>query len=317
MRPDEFVGAGGGAATPNVVTFKFNHVDPPAALYIQRDDVLLFEGTTSLAGDTITIATRILEPFAQTPGQPSDAAARKVAGLPTVGPGYIQTSLDVLQLPTTGSTFFLTKQLLEGYLLSVTVISSSATWIGQTFCRVRLNRGLIPALPGNAFSTLVSGYVNRFQPIGWPGGQYLRAVDGPGFLQTYAPGNPAAGADIAFSSTAAGRARLQTFTATLTTSAVAGNRFPSFALAFSSVPGVQFQVQDTVAVPASTTITYSIAPGGTNVRGGGAPIFATLPVPSPFIGRSGVTVTSSTQGILAGDQWSAIRATLEEWLEIF
>ena len=151
----------------------------------------------------------------------------------------------------------------------------------------------------------------------WPNGTVKTSGDGPGFIHVYTPGNPALGADIVFAGSVVGRARVQTFMAKLVTSAAAGNRFPQFIFAESSSGATLYQVQDPQAVPASTTITYSLAPGGTNVRGGGAPIFETLPVPAPLYCKGAANISTLTQGIQAGDQWSAIAVSLEEWMEQF
>jgi len=304
-------------AIPNIVSFLFEKVAPPAGAYIQRDDVVLFQAVSQTPGETVTLLMRMLLPFAQAPGQPDKPPPSGISGGNIVGPGYVQTIALTLQLPAALTNVFKTIVLTEGYLLSAAVVCSVAPRIGLTYARAQLNRGSATSVPGNPFMTLLGGYVTLLQPIGWPAGVYIRNADGPGLLQGYAVANPAAGADFVFSTAAVGRARLAGAVATLTTSAAAGNRVPSFRLTETTIGTNQYQVQDTVAVPASTTVTYSLAPNGTIVRGAGAPIFVTLPIPEPFMATAAVNVQSSTQGLLAGDQWSAINIYTEEWLEIF
>src|SRR5258708_17278299 len=313
LQPGEFKSG----SSPAVVSFGFDKVEPPSAVYIQRDDVVTVVANSQIAGETITLNLRLLLPYAKATGQPDTQPASGVAGGPIVGPGYIQTVSITLSIPTALIQASRLITLTEGYLLSVAAFCSQATVTGQTYVRVMLNRGTFQVLPGNPYTTLLGGYVTLLAPVAWPTGPFIRTVDGPGFLAAYAVGNPGAGLDFNFTTAAAGRARLAGVVATLTTSAAAGNRFPSFQL-FESTPNtLQYQVQDTAAVPASTVVTYSLAPGGTNVRGAGAPIIVTLPVPSPFMARAALNVRSSTQGLVAGDQWSAINVYTEEWLDVF
>lgn len=303
-------------AIPNLVQFRFQKVDPPSALYIQRDDVLVFEGASQSANDVVTITARLLLPFAQAPGQPDAPPAAGVAGGPIVGPGYVTVIQRQLALTASLTLFSLPIPLTEGYLLSAAANSANAAERGQTFVRAWVNRAAVVLISPSAPFYLFSDYVTQSQQASWPSGRLVPPTDGDGFISTYAVGNPAAGSDLSFTAHSPGRVRLATFTAKLVTSATVANRFPSFQVIDSSTD-VLFTVQDTVAVPASTTVTYSLAPGGTNVRGGGAPIFVTMPLPSPFIGVPTLSVKSVTQGIAAGDQWSAIFAGTEEWLDLF
>ena len=313
MRPGEYQPGSASAK----VSFAFEKVHPPSSQYIQRDDTVTIVANSQIAGETITLNLRLLLPHAQQPGQPDSPPTPNAAGLAVVGPGYIQTVNITLPIPTALVQASRLITLTEGYLLSVTAFASQATVAGQTYVRVMLNRGAFLVLPGNPYTTLVGGYVTSLAPIAWPTGPFIRTVDGPGFLAAYAVGNPGAGTDINFTTSAPGRVRLADIVATLTTSVAAGNRFPSFQL-FSTTPNtLQYQVQDTAAVPASTVVTYSLAPGGTNVRGAGAPIFVALPAPSPFMARAALQFRSATQGIQAGDQWSAINVYTEEWLDLF
>lgn len=298
----------------NLVQFRFAHVDPPASLYIQRDDVLQVFGVSQLANEILTVTARVLLPYSQQPGQPDAPPESGVAGGPIVGPGYIQTFQRTLALGGALAEPQLSIPLLEGYLLSVVVTSALATFRGQTFARTVLIRGAGVIPTPNVFQTLVNAYVSVAQPVGWPSYKTEETTAGSGLIVPYTPANPAAGSDFVSLSNAVGRARLQSLRATLTTSATVANRFPSF-FCRSSFGFNEYQVQATAAVPASTTVTYVLAPGGTNVTGGGSPAIITLPVPSPFFSRGTMTVGSSTQGIQAGDQWSAIGFITEEWFD--
>lgn len=302
-------------AVPNLVKFKFELVDPPAALYIQRDDLLTLEGFSTIAGESLILTMRLLLPFAQAPGQPDKPPESGPAGGPLVGPGYIQTIQVAMPMPLAQTSTAKVTVLTEGYLLSLSILANQAAVRGQTFARSWLARGPSGIAPANSFEQLAGGYCTTTVPVVWPNSSILLPTDGAGFVNVYTPANPAAGADINVSTTRGARSRLQGFKATLVTSAAAGNRFPSFEIADTAYATFQYQVQDTVAVPAATTITYSLAPGGTNVRGAGAPIFATLPLPSPFFSRGNIQIASVTQGLLGGDQWSALVISVEEWFD--
>ena len=305
------------SSVPNVVSFDFVQVTPPSQLYIQRDDVLVIMGTTQNAPDNVVITARILLPFAQAPGQPDAPPKEGIAGGPIVGPGYIQTLQFILAIPVARQLASIAIPLLEGYLLSLTAWSNTSPSVGNTFVRAQLNRGAVGVLPGNVFALLLSGYVTQLGSLFWPGGQVIKAADGPGFLQTYAVGYPAAGVDFTFTTNQVGRARFAAAIATLTCGAGAANRFVSFQLGPQVGGTVQYQVQDTVAVTANQTVTYSLSPGGQLSRGGGTPSFVTLPAPAPLFDKNAIVISSSTQNIQAADQWSAIRVYTEEWLEGF
>lgn len=303
---------------PNIVTFGFDQIDPPAGLYIQRDDQLVLDGVTIISPENLNILGRVLLPYAQAGGQPDAPPHTGPAGGPVVGPGYIQTFKQTLALPValTSASQVLTG--LEGYLLSLSVTCTAAFQRGTTFARAWINRGSVLTTTPNAFGTLISDYITTTSPLGWPWGRYVSPVEGPGFLNIYTPGNPAAGTDLSFTSNLAGRVRLATFSATLTTSAAAGNRFVSFRLIRLPSTNIEYRVQDTAAVVASSVVVYSLAPGATNVRGGGAIATEqdiTLPLPAPYTATTGLRVNSVTQGLLAGDQWSAVTVGTEEWIE--
>src|SRR5260370_37330488 len=84
---------------PALVSFGFHSIDPPAAVYIQRDDVLVLEAFTQTATNSVTLFARLLIPVAQKPRQPD--APPLVPGDPQalVGPGYIQPIQRLLPLP--------------------------------------------------------------------------------------------------------------------------------------------------------------------------------------------------------------------------
>jgi hypothetical protein len=303
---------------PAAVTFAFQNISPPAGLYVQRDDVLVVAAASQLATEKVTVTVRILLPFAVKPSQPDQTGRDPASEAPAVGPGYVQTiSATFSTGPALGGSVN-SIVLAEGYLLSVTAQAVTENRTGQTFVRVYLNRGAVSLVNPNAFALLFADYVTRIRLAGWPSGRVVGAADGPGFIQAYTPANPALGADFTITTNGPGRVRIASLTALLTTSAVAGNRVPSFTVTDNAPGTLVYAVQDTAAILASTKVRYSVVPGGTNVRGAGAIATEqdiTMPLPSPILTWSTFGVSSVTQGILGGDQWSAITMITEEWLD--
>ena len=303
-------------AIPNLVQFRFERVDPPTPIYIQRDDVMVVQGVTQNASDSLKITIRLLQPFAQFPGQPDQGDGAAVTRESLIGPGYIQTIQQLLQLPGPRVGNFVTIPMSEGYLLSLSIVANVGGTRGATFARAWLNRGPVSASFANTAQILFSDYVTFFAPAGWPSGRVLSPADGPGLITSYQQVTVTAGTDFTLNTNSPGRVRFISGRATFTASAAVGNRFISFSMAPLTV-GIT-TVQDTNAVTASQVVTYSFGPGGTLIRGGGTPLFVTLPWAEgvPF-GNPNIVVTSSTQGIQAADAWSNVTVVTEEWLDSF
>jgi hypothetical protein len=309
-----------GGSIPNIVSFLFNQVAPPSNVYLQRDDVVLVSGVSSAAGESITVQGRLLLPYAVAAGQPDQGRGPGEAGAPIIGPGIIVPFQNTFALGTGLNSAKLVIAQTEGYLLSMSVFANQATQRGQTFVRAWLNRGAQNIISPNAYYLLFADYCTTIGAVGYPIGRVINPVEGPGFIQQYAPSNPAAGADFSVSSSPTGRIRLQTLLAKLVTSATAGNRVVGFTMAMSSPAGVAFRIQDTNPIAASTTVFYNLVQGSNLVRGGGAigtEVDIVLPAPTPWVGRTSITLASVTQGLLAGDQWSNIILETEEWMEGF
>lgn len=309
------------AAIPNVVSFGFQGIDPPASLYIQRDDVLVLECFTQNAPEAVTIFARLLTPLAPQPGQPDHGPPAPADPRGYIGPGYIQLVQQVVQVPNARALVSLAIPLMEGYLLSVSATGLNSNRRGQTFARVFINRGSFNPFAPNVAAALFADYVTSTAPAGWPGGRVVSAVEGPGLFQSYTPANPGAGADLTFTSNTSGRVRLASFSTLFTASAAAANRIVSFQFAPTGGAGTQYVVQDTVVVTASQVLRYSLGSGTSNVRGAGLgtagnPIDVVLPLPSPAIGVSAINVQSATQNIQAGDQYSSILVSTEEWFDL-
>lgn len=141
----------------------------------------------------------------------------------------------------------------------------------------------------------------------------LRAVarGTPGTLwrRIYNVPNPAAGADVAFAVPAHKAWQLLGVSATLTASAIAGNRFP--ALTFLDVGGIPLgKIACPTAIVASDAPVVSWLPGvGAATVVPAAYASLTLPADWYMLTQESLTLTGHTD---VGDQWSNIRVTVLE-----
>ena len=329
MQPGEWQGS----ASPTVVSFEKYDVNPPSFVYIGPGEQLVVNvNAIPFYGETITVCARLLLPEPPRTGQPdgtggppppsSAPPSSAITGQPAPagsgphphrrGPAAVIEQLQLI-IPVTGgtpATGVLT--LPEGYLLSVAAISANTPNLGTVFVRAFLQQR---AGPGGAIQPamiLFAGYCTKFQPIGWPGGRFAYPAEGPGSVQETIVAQPAAGADWSYTFPAIGRYRVQQMCATFVTSAAAGNRIPRIQVfGYSGVvtwwAGPQAFVVPSASVKvnaASTCITTTV--DGSSIH---------LPLPSPLIMGSGEILQVSTTGLQAGDQWSSIVLTIEQWVD--
>jgi len=300
-----------GASLPNVVRFKFQDISPPSPLYVQRDDVLQLVGTTQLAGgDILNVTARILLPLPQQTGQPGDppidlSKAEVEGGQPII------TIQRALPLPTPNVSVTLKIQLAEGYLLSVEAVGTSTSNRGLTFCAAAIIRNAVTAF-NSPSETLFADYVFFTWGPTWPGGRILGSIEGPGFLSVQGITAPAAGADFTTTVPAGMRWRPITFSAVLTTSAVAANRQPEIIITNGVNTIWQCGVQASIVASTAASVTGTTTNPGTDVVA--TNFHFTLP-PAMFM-EGGYVLKSLTAGIQAADQWSSIVLQTESWLVV-
>lgn len=310
MKPDEFASG----SIPNVVSFAFQNIGPPSPLYIQRDDVLVVEGISAIA-DSLNVVARLLLATPPIPGQPDTQLppGAKITGM--VGGTPIVTIGPTFKIPANNTAALVTIPLAEGYLLSLAVAAVTGSTIrGQTFVRAWIARGPASVTNPNAGLLLTADYVVKGQPTTWPGGRVISSVEGPGNLAVETVANPAAGADWSLAITTQQRWRIAALNAQLLTSAAAGNRTVRLQLKDSGAV-VFYQSAPSANIPASTTAQVSAGPGQVTSTVDATTINVTLPG-TPYLTQT-MTLAVSTLGLLAGDQWSAIRVATEEWMDNF
>lgn len=297
------------AAVPNIITFTFSNIAPPSTLYIQRDDRLHVKIKNSVAGMGYIISARLLMPIGPLPGQPDQPSPPEVVTAQQ-GRGWINTIQQEL-FPTANrvpNEFDII--LAEGYLIDIAVAFDGSLGTvnrGQAYITAGLQRGVAG---GFRFMQLIADSPGIDMDLGWPGGSLRAPTEGPGFIHTITVGNPAAAADWSFTIPAGARMKLRSAQAQLATSATVANRFPFLHLTDSVNEYALFT--PSAAQVASLTVVYHWSPGATQQAViSSQEVVATL---SDMVLPPGHVIASTTPGISAGDQWSAIVLSVEEWI---
>jgi len=136
------------------------------------------------------------------------------------------------------------------------------------------------------------------------------SLNGAGWVRSFDPGNPAAGAEFNIAVTTGVLWKFLSFYARLLASGVAGVRSPSLLIAAPSGAAV-YRHPSTGTVAAGPSIEFSWSAGGnalnvTNVQSQGFPGGIILP--------PGYFIRTQTVGLLAGDQWAIGQVTVEQFV---
>jgi len=278
------------AGPSSSVSFLFEGVIPPSELYVNVDDQLIVSAATSQNGEIVTVNVRLLLPN-----------------------GRIE---DMQYQIRPANTRAVTKQsfgLAEGFLLSMSASAAVSVTRGQTFVRAALQRSASGT--GQPAYVLLADYATTQSVPGYPNGRILSPTEGPGQIYIYTTGNPGAGNQWQISTPVNARWRIRAAGSTFTTSAAVANRFPGIEIIVGgNLPWTSFCL---AAVVASTTqLVYA---GGITPYTSGVTTVSMLGLP-PDLLISGVTgfqmvIGSITQGMQAGDAYTAIALLVEEWLD--
>ena len=282
-------------SAPSAVSFAITNLQPPTRVYIERDDVLRLDVITLLGTPTLRMVGRLLRvdgdvvPFEQ---------------------DIVVAAANVLQTARL--------QMAEGFLLSVAVMATGAVNIGNS-CYVQFGFER-SAQGGNVFfDVLTAGYCGNTQPIAWPGYPAMKPTDGAGCSIGWQGSAPAAGADAQFLLPLAVRVRVKSIRATLTTSAAAGNRIPR--LRWQGTNGGEGFAGPNNTQLASTVVVYTWFGGGPAtgiIDPTAGNLFQQAAIPEILYSSTSGTpfLFTVTDGLLAGDQWSAISVMAESWIEL-
>lgn len=298
------------AGVPNEVTYQWRGIDPPAPLYVQRDDFLSVYVTNSAPGVTIGLKGRLLTAPIQRGGQPDSGPPPLLDDDPRAS-NTIQEIFQVIAPGAGRVTQNFTFPITEGFLMGLGVgANSGSIRKGQCFVQVYLARGGIGQ--GGDLVPLMQAYVTNVSTGAWPQATMTNSVDGEGAIRSVQVANPAAGVDWTVPVPTGARWYPLSVQARLVTSAAVGNRVP----VLSINDGVNFLWQNAQvpAQPASTNILYTWSQSAPNAA---AAIIGAVGLNLVEAARmqQAWNIFTSTNGILAGDQWSQINLWLEEWIE--
>jgi hypothetical protein len=284
--------AGPDASSPIItqlpaVQFNPNSVAIHTGFYVTNDDTITFNAFASVAGLQLAMAYELL--------RPDGTIARNLVPFTPTGDRLANTYHEPL---------------IEGFLISVNVGAlQNGIQQGQAFVDLGIQRpGQIPQVRP---IHLCSGYVVSSFDFGWPSNTNRAYTDGQGYMHNVNQANPAAGADFKVTVPVNARWRVNSLTALLSTSAVAGNRFVLLAMDDGFTDS--YAVQTTASQPASTVYRYTFAEGLPLLVTGVTNVTAPLPNNNRLL--AGWDLFTITNGLLAGDQWSAITLAVEEWIE--
>lgn len=272
-------------SVPALAGFNFEDADPPLGRYIDLNDQLVVStfGTNSIQGAIVNLRILgldgIIHPFSYLIPANNSRVANRV--------------------------FF---PLMEGWLLSATAtIGLSSNDQSFTFIVVGLARA--PLNSNSVYAVLIAGYTNNSVPLCWPETAPVKPTDGPGWYHSAASSVPGAGVDITYTVPAGSRQRVVSLVATLTPSAVVANRLVN--LIVDDGANVFANIPTNVTLAASTVNTYEFADSLNFL----APFngVSVAPIPSNLILSPGFRIRTSTTGIQAADQWSAMELLIADW----
>jgi hypothetical protein len=160
---------------------------------------------------------------------------------------------------------------------------------------------------------VLQGYITASQDLGWPGSPITDSISGGGAVRTLAFSAPGLGVEHSTFVPVGARWELLSWSATLTTSAVAGARQP-FLLA-STLGSSLWASPSPYVMGAVAAARYNWAPG--------MPIAATVGtfippagIPIGYILTTLTTIETITAGLDPLDAWGASLLRVREWLEV-
>lgn len=260
----------------------------PAGLYCTGDEQLRLTVLNAASGVTVAIRGRFLDLD-----------------------GHVERLGDTLVPATDRSASTLTLRLGRGWLQNVAVIASAGTPLsGQCFVQLSLIRG--EGSIGLDETTLAAGYVTAVQRIAWPGGLVLNSLEGGGALRSIAGTTPGAGAEVSETVPTGARWELLAITMLLTSNATVSNRGANLTL--DDGANVYGRFAHVLFVTAGLAAQLTWAAGVAVIAAGNA-VRQTSPIPAGNRLGAGHRIRTSTDNIQAGDQFSAIRYLVREWIE--
>lgn len=263
----------------------------PAGFYSSGEDTLVVTAFCKLSGVTLAVRYRAI-----------DLDGRPV----TSGDNFAPTSN---RLATT-----LTIRLPIGWIYSVDIFATAGLpRMGDCYVTVDVVRGESAA--GTVQQTLVQNYVTTSYKLAWPGSTSISPLDGVGSLRVIVGSTPAPGADIAEQAATSARFQILAFQSRLVCGIGVANRQPE--LTIDDGANEYYRAPSLAAIPASTTIRITWAPGMTNqISTSAAPGSWIVTLGDQLYVPPGGRVRTLTQGIQAADQWDAPRYLVNDWIDL-
>lgn len=274
-----------------VAQFATAGLQPPAPLYVTQDDLLRVVVLTSNA-----FLTGI-----------------ELTGRQLLMDGTIKLIDQTFQpLATNRAPNFFSINLPEGFLLNLEVngIGANQSARGQTFVQITLTRPTIPTQ--RDYAMLVCGYQTEGCNPCWPNGQIEAAASGMGYTYTVVGAVPAPGAETIITVPTSARWRVVSGHLALTTSAAAGQRTPD--ITFTQNGGAGWLSYASAGIgPSTGPLGFNFAPGVPLVQD--VHLNFLVPIPFNLMLRGGDTVGTTQSNLQAGDQFTAVTLSVEEWID--
>jgi hypothetical protein len=270
------------------VNWATDNIQPPPQLYLYKEDDILWDVLSDSGPITVSLEGTILQPSGITSRFTSDLTA-----------------------PNIGLVSWQRFHAGEGFLLQVSIRAKTA---GHNPGRVYIQLGISRDQTEKTAVTrqLIAGYIVDNFSLTWPWGVQKNWLEGPGWVHDIIVADPAAGANWIATVPAPQRWRLKSVLYTFTCSGVAANR-RSRLVVLGEFGQQNVNTQPVLQQIAGSTNTYSYfngAPFVVPVAG----VNVALPLPDVVL-HSGGSISSSTNGLDAGDQYSGIALQVESWVE--
>jgi hypothetical protein len=259
---------------------------PPTATYISADNQLALYAAGSFIGSPIIAVARILLPDGK------------------VSLNQFSFTLQAVNIPNAAQW-----NLPEGFLLSLVVYNSAASYNRYTFVQVQLVQ--TSQNPPIFTSVLCAGYPTKYVPLSFPVGVNLNTLDCVGGIRPVTGTRPAAGNNFLESAPSNVQRRIISLNFTLTTSAAVANRDVYLQVAASG--NLVFNLLlNVTSQAAGLTWNYQVGAGLSQITSV-AQGSVSAPLPTELRLNAGDAMQTSIAGLQVADQLSAPVYQLEEW----
>lgn len=285
LPPVEAPAAGQG---PPGLSFATDKIQPPAQYWVTPDDLLVVGIANARAGVNVAIQCRLWTPE-----------------------GKLSNPNFMVQPPNDRVLRYTAVPLYYGFLVSVAAFATGTPLPvrGQTYVTIQVVRP-----PLTSFVNVLSmgaDYIEGANFVQWPYARIVGATESPGALFQLYGTTPGAGSDWSLTVPTGARWRVRLIFATLVTGGAAGTRVVQLqlttagqGLALISCPNSQGP---------TSNLGYTFAPNLVlTVAAGFNPC---VYLPPDLVMPAGSTINAITNGLQAGDQWTAPSFYLEEVLE--